>query len=110
MRESRVKILEPTEEYKEYLGKGNLEEHHAGQETKTKFKVKTNADYKFKGYSDCGCDAGFEPGIVLDLFMGAGTTALVALKQRKRFTGVEIKQEYIDMAYERIANVQQKMF
>ena len=107
---ARVKISEPTKEYKEYLGKGNLEEHHAGQETKTKFKVKTNADYKFKGYSDCGCNAGFEPGIILDLFMGAGTTALVALKQRKRFIGIEIKQEYIDMANRRIAKVQQKIF
>ena len=107
---ARVKILEPTEEYKEYLGKGNLEEHHAGQETKTKFKVKANAEYKIKGYSDCGCNAGFESGIVLDPFMGAGTTALVALKQRKRFIGIEIKQEYIDMANKRISKVQQEIF
>ena len=62
------------------------------------------------GYSDCGCNAGFEPGIVLDPFMGAGTTALVALKQRKRFIGIEIKKEYIDMAKRRIANVQQNIF
>ena len=58
----------------------------------------------------CGCKAGFESGIVLDPFMGAGTTALVALKQRKRFIGIEIKQEYIDMSYKRIANVQQRIF
>ena len=62
------------------------------------------------GYTDCGCNTGFESGIVLDPFMGAGTTALVALKQRKRFIGIEIKQEYIDMAKKRIANVQQKIF
>jgi len=65
---------------------------------------------KFIGYSDCGCNAGFESGIVLDPFMGAGTTALVALKQRKRFIGIEIKQEYIDMAKRRIAKVQQRIF
>jgi len=94
----------------EYLGKGNLEEHHAGQETKTKFKVKANSEYKSKGYSDCGCNAGFESGIVLDPFMGAGTTALVALKQRKRFIGIEIKQEYIDMAKKRIKKVQPNLF
>lgn len=63
-----------------------------------------------KGYSDCGCGAGFEPGVVGDPFMGAGTSALVALKQRKRFIGIEIKQEYIDMAYKRIARVQQRIF
>ena len=107
---ARIKILESTEEYKEYLGKGNLEEHHAGQETKTKFKVKANAEYKFRGYSDCGCSAGWESGINLDPFMGTGTTALVALKQRKRFIGIEIKQEYIDMSYKRISKVQQKIF
>jgi len=61
-------------------------------------------------YSDCGCNAGFESGIVLDPFMGAGTTALVALKQRKRFIGIEIKQEYIYMAKKRIAKVQQRIF
>jgi len=60
--------------------------------------------------TDCGCNAGWESGIVLDPFMGAGTTALVALKQRKRFIGIEIKQEYIDMAKRRIAKVQQRIF
>ena len=62
------------------------------------------------GYSDCGCNAGWESGINLDPFMGAGTSALVALKQRKRFIGIEIKQEYIDMSYKRIARVQQEIF
>lgn len=62
------------------------------------------------GYSDCGCNAGWESGVVLDQFMGAGTTALVALKQRKRFIGIEIKKEYIDMANKRIAKIQQKIF
>ena len=54
-----------------------------------------------------GCPQG---GIVLDPFMGAGTTALVALKQRKRFIGIEIKREYIDMAKKRIKQVQPNLF
>jgi len=62
------------------------------------------------GYSDCGCNAGFESGIVCDPFMGAGTSALVALKQRKRFIGIEIKQEYIDMSKRRIKIVQPDLF
>lgn len=62
------------------------------------------------GYSDCGCNADFESGIVLDPFMGSGTTAREALKQRKRFIGIEIKQEYIDMSYRKIAKVQQEIF
>jgi DNA modification methylase len=107
---ARIKILEPTEEYKKYLGQGNLEEHHAGQETKTKFKVKTNAEYKIKGYTDCGCNAGFESGIVLDPFIGSGTTAEEALKQRKRFIGIELKQEYIDMANKRLRKIPESLF
>ena len=110
---AKVKILEPSEEYKKLLGKSWHPHKHDAErgmnETPDK-KVSCTAEYKFKGYSDCGCGAGFESGIVLDPFMGAGTTALVALKQRKRFIGIEIKQEYIDMSYKRIAKVQQRIF
>ena len=67
-------------------------------------------EYKGEYYTDCLCGAGWEGGIVLDPFMGAGTTALVALKQRKRFIGIEIKQEYIDMAKKRIKQVQPNLF
>jgi DNA modification methylase len=43
-----------------------------------------------------------ENGVVLDPFMGAGTTALVALKNRKKFIGIELNSEYIKIAEERI--------
>lgn len=55
-----------------------------------------------KEYTDCGCDAGFRPGVVLDPFMGSGTTALVALKQKKKFVGIELNPEYIKIAEDRI--------
>jgi len=105
---ARMKILKPTEEYSKYLGKNNLIEHHAGQETKTKFKVKTNAEYEFKGYTDCGCNAGFEPGVTLDPFMGSGTTGVEAKKQGKRYLGVELKKDYIEIAKRRIAKTIRK--
>lgn len=66
------------------------------------------------GYTNCGCwyvqkfgniehhTQQFEGGIVLDPFMGAGTTALVALKQNKRFIGFEINKDYIDIANKRL--------
>ena len=41
-------------------------------------------------------------GIVLDPFMGSGTVALKALKENRRFVGIEINPKYIDMANERI--------
>jgi DNA modification methylase len=41
-------------------------------------------------------------GIVLDPFIGSGTTAVVALEQNKKFIGVELNPEYIDLAMKRI--------
>lgn len=41
-------------------------------------------------------------GIVLDPFMGSGTTALVALKQGKKFIGIELNESYIKIAEARI--------
>lgn len=41
-------------------------------------------------------------GIVLDPFMGSGTTAYVALKNGRNFVGVELNAEYIEMAKKRI--------
>jgi site-specific DNA-methyltransferase (adenine-specific) len=46
-----------------------------------------------------GCPNG---GIVLDPFIGSGTTALVALKQNKKFIGIELNPEYIKMANKRL--------
>ena len=54
------------------------------------------------GWTDCGCGAGFEPGIVLDPFLGSGTTALVALKMGRRFIGVELNYNYCKIALRRI--------
>jgi len=57
----------------------------------------------FKGYKPtCECNAGFTGGIVLDPFFGSGTTGLVALKQNKKFIGIELNQEYIEIANKRL--------
>ena len=44
----------------------------------------------------------FETDLVLDPFMGSGTTALAALKNKRKFVGYEIAEEYITLAQERI--------
>ena len=41
-------------------------------------------------------------GIVLDPFFGSGTTGLVALKQNKKFIGIELNKEYIEIAKKRL--------
>jgi len=45
-----------------------------------------------------------ENGIVLDPFMGSGTTALVAIKNLRKYIGCELNPEYIKIAEQRIAN------
>ena len=61
------------------------------------------------GYTSCNCGAEFKGGIVLDPFIGSGTTAGVALKQRKNYIGIEANPEYIKLAEERFKNVQQEL-
>lgn len=45
-------------------------------------------------------------GVILDCFMGAGTTGLVALKQGRNFLGLDINPKYIKMAERRLQGVQ----
>jgi DNA modification methylase len=61
-----------------------------------------NAKKETIGWTDCGCNAGFENGVILDPFLGAGTTALVALKLNRRFIGFELNPEYCKIAEQRI--------
>lgn len=44
-------------------------------------------------------------GIVLDAFMGSGTTGVVAKQQDKHYIGIELNEEYIKIAKDRIENV-----
>lgn len=47
--------------------------------------------------------AGSAPGdLVLDPFTGSGTVAVVALRHNRRFIGVELSSEYVDIANDRI--------
>jgi DNA modification methylase len=47
--------------------------------------------------------AGSAPGnLVLDPFTGSGTVAVVALRNNRRFIGVELNPEYVDIANDRI--------
>ncbi len=43
--------------------------------------------------------------IVLDPFMGSGTTAVVAKKNKRNYIGYEIENEYIEMANSRLKNI-----
>jgi len=55
----------------------------------------------------CDCFAPARPGVVLDPFMGTGTTAVVARRLGRDFLGVELSEEYVGIANERLASVRQ---
>jgi hypothetical protein len=60
-----------------------------------------------KGYTDCGCNAGFRPGIVLDPFFGSGTVGVVAERLNRRWVGLDLG--YQDLQRERLVGIQKEM-
>lgn len=50
------------------------------------------------------CLKALTPKIVLDPFMGSGTTAIAAIEQKIAYIGIEHKSCYVEMAKERIKN------
>ena len=57
---------------------------------------------------NCACIAAPVPCVVLDPFMGSGTTALVARKLGRRSIGIELSPEYAALAARRLS--QQSLF
>ncbi len=55
-----------------------------------------------KGLTDCGCNAGWKSGVVLDPFMGSGTTAVVATEFYRNWIGIELNPKSIEEAEKRI--------
>ena len=53
--------------------------------------------------SPCNCGATFSPGVVLDPFMGSGTTAVAAKQVGVNFVGIDLNPEYIKLAYDRLS-------
>ncbi|MFT4042904.1 MAG: site-specific DNA-methyltransferase [Gordonia sp. (in: high G+C Gram-positive bacteria)] len=50
----------------------------------------------------CSCAAPPEPGLVLDPFLGSGTTAVVAARSGRDWLGIEINPDYVEIAEQRI--------
>ena len=54
--------------------------------------------------SDYVLNSSNEGDVVLDCYMGSGTTGAICKKLNRKFIGVEIEQKYFDIAKERISN------
>jgi DNA modification methylase len=71
-----------------------------------RFKNKI-VERKITGYRPtCKCNAGFEPGIILDPFCGSGTTCVVAKRLGRNYVAIELNSDYVRMAEERVRSAE----
>ncbi len=75
-------------------GRSSAKVHKLAQEAKAilggYFREFTFAQRETVGWTDCECGAGFRAGLVLDPFMGTGTTLRVAAKLGRSAIGVDL--------------------
>lgn len=105
---------QPIEEWKkdcgadskgEYIGQGQKEYGQNNVQNPSDVKRRTLDSMReqvLTGYIQCECNAGFEPGIVMDIFSGAGTTCMVANNLGRYYIGIELNPKYIEMSEKRI--------
>jgi DNA modification methylase len=51
-----------------------------------------------------------DAGVVMDIFMGAGTVGLVAKKLNRRYIGCDLNADYVRMAQDRINGISYTLF
>ena len=102
------KITESTKisGYKKYFGQA-IKEYRGTvaknpSDLKRRILESMQKETKIVGYSKCNCNAGFKPGIVLDIFFGAGTTAVAAEELGLQWMGIELNPKYIEIAKKRL--------
>lgn len=103
-----VRIIKPTKEYEKLLGTWTPDTD-ADPELRAKIgfaahskKVATTAQYETLGWKpQCSCNADKVPSIVLDPFVGSGTTLKVAAELNRRAVGYELSGEYCQLAVKR---------
>ena len=96
------------DEYGNIIGSGYANKRSVWTVTTKPFKEAHFATFPEDLIKPCilaGCP---ECGVVYDPFMGAGTTAVVALKTHRNFIGSEINADYIKIAENRIAEILQQ--
>lgn len=53
--------------------------------------------------------ASTNPGdLILDPFMGSGTTGVAALKHGRRFVGIDMESQYVELAEKRLYDASEK--
>lgn len=106
----RERITEPSPEYKKRMGKA-WNDHQKDRVRGQRMGSDRPACSEFKttGWTDCGCGAGFSPGVVFDPFCGSGVAGVVAKEQGRRFVGMDIKLDYCLMSKRKITKAAHQM-
>jgi hypothetical protein len=85
----------------------NGESHSQFEKTRMGFATLTTLGFR----PTCACPpADPIPCVILDPFMGSGTTAQVAIKHRRHWVGFEANPDYVKFIDKRTNNVQVKLF
>jgi len=102
----KIPIAKPTKQCQRVLD--SIEKWHRGGMQKglqnyKKGLVSLTAQHEIVGYDTCDCNDEFVPGIVLDPFFGSDTTGIAAELEGLRWCGIELKEEYSEIAKKRLA-------
>lgn len=85
---------------------GEPESHLAQNPSDTKRRIlESMGEVKECGYTDCGCNAGFEAGVLLDPFTGSGTVQAVAKRLGRKSIGIELNPNYCKLAAKRLQEI-----
>ena len=69
-------------------------------------KIPAKPEELVKTFVHCMCP---ENGVVLDPFMGSGTTAIACIREHRHFIGFELNEEYHRKACQRVKNEQSQL-
>jgi DNA modification methylase len=50
-----------------------------------------------------------ESDIILDMFMGSGTTAIACIRNRRKWIGIEMSKKYCDIVVERVKDEERQL-
>lgn len=99
-----LESLHKTDKVKQYKIKGNVWEYSTGYQKSTKDKVafKHPAIFPEQLAKDHILSWSNDGDVVMDIFMGSGTTAKMCKLTNRNYIGFEISEEYCDIAEERL--------
>lgn len=107
-----ARVLEPDEKTKEIQAKARNGQDWTARAWDNIDKMRTkHGDKEHDGYNryitlgwrpTCSCNAKTIPALILDPFTGSGTTGIVANKIGRRFIGIELSEEYVEIARRRL--------